>query len=97
MISLDTLLLILRSAAFLIGGGFLYFTYRAYRNHRTRSMLILMIAVGLWMISIVAEGFALQGLGLSIDQAHVLESIVMIVASLFLLLSVLSHRIKEWE
>jgi hypothetical protein len=95
--SLELILLILRLTGFLLGGGFLYFTLRAYRRHKTRSMLILMIAVALWMIGIVAEGFALQGLGLTIDQSHVLESLVMIVASLFLLLSVLSHRIKEWE
>ncbi len=95
--TLETVLLILRLTGFLLGGGFLYFTYRAYRRHRTRSMLVLMIAVTLWMLGIITEGLALQGLGLSIDQAHVLESIVMIVASLMLLLSVLSHRIKEWE
>lgn len=95
--SIETILLILRLTGFLIGGGFLYVTLRAYRRHRTRSMLVLMAATGLWMAAIVVEGFAIQGLGLSIDHAHILESIVMIIASTFLLLSVLSHRIKEWE
>jgi hypothetical protein len=95
--SIESLLLVLRMIGFLLAGAFLLVTWRAYRRHRTRSMLLLMIAVFLWMASIVAEGLALQGFGLSIDHAHVLESIVMIVASLFLLLSVLSHKVKEWQ
>lgn len=95
--SLETTLLILRLIGFLLGGGFLFFTFRAYLRHKTRSMLVLLIAIGLWMLSIVVEGLALQGLGLTIDQSHIVESIVMIVASLFLLLSVLSHQVKEWE
>ena len=95
--NIETVLLALRLVGFAIGGGFLYFTLRAYRRHRTRSMMMLMAATALWMVSIVIEGLALKGLGLSIDQAHVTESIVMIVASTFLLLSVLAHRVKEWE
>ncbi len=93
--NLETILLILRLIGFALGGAFLYITAQAYRRQRSRSIMVLMIAIALWMASIVAEGFAITGLGLSIDQAHILESIVMIVASLFLLLSVLSHRLME--
>lgn len=93
--NLELILLILRLIGFCLGGAFLFFTLRAYRQSQSPSLLVLMIAILLWMLSIVAEGFALSGLGLSVNHAHILESIVMIVATMFLLLSVFVHRIKH--
>lgn len=97
MASIEVTLLVLRLIGFVLGGGFLYYTFRAYRKHRARSMLVLMIAIAMWMAATVTEGFAITGLGLSIDHAHILESIVMIVASAFLLASVFAHQVTDWE
>ena len=72
------------------GAWFLWVAVRAYRRHRTRSLGILIMAVGLMTAASVSEGAALQAFGLPLDQAHILEAVFMLAAFLVLLWSVLA-------
>lgn len=84
---------IIKAITVVIGLVFLFFTWKAYRKAQSRALLILFIAIGLMVAAAVAEGASLQILGLSLDQAHVIEAFVTLAAFAVLLYSVLSHRL----
>ncbi len=84
-------LLILRVAAAILAAGFLFITVRAYRRTKSPTMLLLTGAVLLLAIGTLTEGLAIQGLGMTIDQAHIFESMVWLAAMSLLLLSVLQR------
>lgn len=86
------LLTVLRVAALLCATVFLFFTGRAWLRTRSRGMATLFVAVGLLAAGVLAEGAALQGLGLSLDAAHLIESVFLLAGFLVLMLSVLVHR-----
>ncbi len=73
---------------------FLYFTGRAYLKHRSRSMLVLLVAIALMVAAAVAEGASLQILGLKLDEAHVVEAVLTMAAFGVLVYSVLSHKLQ---
>lgn len=75
-----------------LGAVFLGITLRAYRRQPNRGLLVLFMAVGLLTVSAVAEGLAFQALGLSLDQAHVIEGLFTLAGFAVLVYSVWSYR-----
>ena len=94
---------ILRIISITLGAVFLFFTLRAYLKHRTRPMLVLMVAIVLMIMASASEGAATQVLGLNLDQAHVIEAVFTLSAFAVLVWSILvPHRrgdldIKDME
>jgi len=86
------ILTVLRTTALLFAAVFLYFTGRAWLRTRASSMATLFVAVGLLAGGALAEGAALQGLGVGLDTAHLIESVFLLLGFLVLMLSVLLHR-----
>lgn len=93
----ETTLTVLKIATVLFGLVFLYYTLRAYRKHRARSMLILFVAVGLMTAAAVAEGVAFAVLGLSLEQAHIVEAVFTLAAFAVLVYSIFAHRVVRAE
>lgn len=77
-----------------LGAVFLGITWRAYRRQPNRGLFVLFIAVVLMTVAAVAEGLAFQALGLSLDQAHVVEALFTLAAFAVLVYSVWSYRPK---
>lgn len=88
MSDIEATLLVLRGGAAVLGALFFITAGRAYMRTRSREMLILTIAIALFALGALTEGIALRVLGMGIDQAHVLESLVGLLAFAVLLLSV---------
>ncbi len=83
----------LKALTVLAGAIFLSFALRAYLKHRARAMLVLLVAIALMTAAAVAEGLAIQVLGLELGAAHVIEASFTLAAFVILVLSVISHRI----
>lgn len=75
-----------------LGAVFLAITWRAYRRAPNPGMLVLFAAVVLMTVAAVAEGLAFQALGLSLDQAHVIEALFTLAGFAVLVYSVWSYR-----
>ncbi len=87
------ILTILKALTVLAGAIFLSFTLRAYLKHRARAMLVLLVAIALMTGAAVAEGIAVQVLGLELAGAHIVEAVFTLAAFVVLVMSVISHRI----
>jgi hypothetical protein len=86
------LLSALKTVTVLFGAAFLWITWRAHRRTPNRGLLVLFVAVVLMTVAAVAEGLAYQALGLSLDQAHVIEAVFTLAGFAVLLGSVWSYR-----
>lgn len=87
-----TVLSILKILTVLAGSIFLFVTWKAYLKSRSRSMLMLFGAVSLLVLAAILEGAALQILGVTMEQARLVEAVVSLLAFLVLLYSVLGHK-----
>ncbi len=85
-------LTVIKALTVALGLVFLYFTWKAYRKSRARSMSILFVAISLMVVAAIAEGATLQIFKYGLDQAHVVEAILTFAAFAVLVYSVLSPR-----
>ncbi len=81
---------ILKALTVMLGVLFLFITWRAYRKHKARQLLVLLMAVGTLTLSAIVEGAAVQFLGLSLDQSHVIEGVFTLAAFAILVWSVVT-------
>ncbi|MFA5943077.1 MAG: hypothetical protein WC876_01280 [Candidatus Thermoplasmatota archaeon] len=88
------LLSIIKIITVALGAVFLGITWRAYRRQPNRGILVLFIAVVLMTIAAVAEGLAFQALGLSLDQAHIIEGLFTLAGFAVLVYSVWTYKPK---
>lgn len=90
----DTILLltIIKLITVALGFAFLAVTWRAHRRHPNPGLLVLFLAVALMTIASVAEGLAYRALGLSLDQAHIIEGLFTLAGFAVLVYSVWSYR-----
>lgn len=94
MVDVIPILSLLKVLTVVLGAVFLAITWRAYRRAPNRGLLVLFIAVGLLTVSAVAEGLAYKALGLTLDQAHVIEALFTLAGFAVLVYSVWSFRPK---
>ncbi len=87
------LLTIIKTATVLAGAWFLGLTWRANRRVPNRGFRILIAAMVLMTIGAVAEGLAFRAVGLSLDQAHLIEGVFTLAGFAVLLASVLLHKV----
>ncbi len=85
------LLSIIKILTVALGAVFLGITWRAYRRQPNRGMLVLFVAVVLMTVAAVAEGLAL---GLSLDEAHIIEGLFTLAGFAVLVYSVWSYKAK---
>lgn len=91
----DLLLLsILKTATVALGATFLWITWRAYRRQPNPGLAALLGAVILLTVAAVAEGLAFRAVGLSLDQAHVIEAVFTLAGFAVLVYSVWSFRVR---
>ena len=83
------LLSIVKTITVLVGGAFLVVAIRAYRKHRTRALLVLIVAIALLTTAAAAEGFAREVMRLDPDLAHLIEAVFTLAAYAVLLYSAL--------
>lgn len=83
-----TILTILKLLTVALGAVFIAISTRAYLKHRARSMLTLTVAIALMTGAAVAEGLAFQFIGLSLDEAHIIEAVFTLAAFTVLVLSI---------
>lgn len=76
----DTVLTLMKLATVSLGLVFLWVAYQAWHRSRSPRMLTLMAAVVLMTLAALAEGIAYRGLGLTLDQSHLIEAVVMLAA-----------------
>lgn len=90
----DTILIlsIIKVITVALGCTFLAITWRAQRRQPNPGLLVLFAAVSLLTIASVAEGLAYRALGLTLDQAHVIEGVFTLAGFAVLVYSVLSFR-----
>lgn len=67
---------LMKLATVALGALIIYLGTRAYRSSRRKPILWLTIGMGIMTLGAVAEGLAIQGLGLTLDQAHMIEAVV---------------------
>ncbi len=85
-------LALLRGATVVAGSIFVFYTAQAYRKHRSRSLLVLGIAISLMVVAVVAEGIAFFLFDASLGWAETVEAAITLVAFLVLLWSVRQHQ-----
>lgn len=86
------LLSVIKIITVALGAVFLWITWRAYRRQPNRGMLVLFAAVVLMTIGAVAEGLAFRAVGLSLDQAHIIEGLFSLAGFAVLVYSVWSYK-----
>jgi CHASE2 domain-containing sensor protein len=87
MVDVNTWLVILK--LFTVAAGFfiVYLGWRAFRAQRQKTLLWMTVGIATLTLGAIAEGLMLQGFGLDIDQAHIIESIVTLLGFVFLVYS----------
>lgn len=65
-----------------VGLGFVvvYLGAKSYRASRKRPILLLTVAMALMTLGAISEGIAFQGLRWTIEQSHLVEAVVTLVA-----------------
>jgi hypothetical protein len=58
----------------------IYLAAKAYRSTRRRPLLWLTVGMAIMTLGAISEGLAYQGLQWSLDQSHIFEAIVTLVA-----------------
>lgn len=80
----------LKLVTILLGFVIVYLGAKAYRKSHRRPLLLLTIGMGVMTLGAIAEGAAYQGLNLGLDQAHLVEAVVTLVAFAILVYSLYS-------
>lgn len=88
---------ILRGLAVLLGLTFLFYTWRAYLKHRSSALMWLWVAIAIMVLAAIIEGIAVQVLGLTLDQSHILESVVTLAGFSVLVMSVIVPRRRRMK
>ncbi len=86
------LLSVIKIVTVVLGSVFLGITWRANRRQPNRGLLMLFLAVVLMTVGAVAEGLAFRAVGLSLDQAHLIEGLFTLAGFAVLVYSVWSYR-----
>lgn len=63
-----------------LGFTIIYLGTKAYRATRRRPLLWLTVGIGIMTLGAISEGIAFQGLGWSLDQSHIFEGVVTLIA-----------------
>ena len=79
MTELMSIIVVLKTATFILGGAITYFAFKAY--HRTRSWSLQLLAIGFGIVTLGSMGAGLvdQILLLSRELALVIESVLTVV------------------
>lgn len=67
---------VVKTVTVLLGFVVLYLGWKAYHKTRATHLFWLVMGMGLMTLGAISEGIAFQGFGWSLDQSHVLESVV---------------------
>lgn len=70
-----------------LGFVIVYLGTKAYRASHRKPVLWLTIGMAIMTLGAISEGLAFQGLGWELDQSHVLEAIVTLIAFAVLIYS----------
>ncbi len=74
----------LRGAAVFLGTLIAFLGYLVFRRYRSRLMLYISVAFGILTLAAVLEGILFEVFAFPLDQAHLVESSVTLVALLTL-------------
>lgn len=74
------ILSILKLITILLGFIIVYLGARAWRSTRRKPVLWLTIGMGIMTLGAISEGAAYQGLRWTIEQSHVVEAVVTLIA-----------------
>ena len=74
------LLSALKLVTIVLGFVIVYLGLRAWRSTRRKPVLWLTIGIGIMTLGAISEGAAYQGLRWTIEQSHVVEAVVTLVA-----------------
>ena len=81
---------VLKVITILLGFVIVYLGAKAYRQSRRRPLLLLTIGMGVMTLGAISEGAAYQGLGWPLEQSHVVEAVVTLIAFAILVYSLYS-------
>lgn len=70
----------LKALTVLLGFLIVWFGFKAWRAGRRRPLLWLTLGMGLMTLGAIAEGVAFQGLGLTLDESHIVEALFTLAA-----------------
>lgn len=82
-IDADTAVLILSIVKLItvaLGFVVIYLGAKAYRATRRKPLLYLTLGIGIMTLGAISEGLAFQGLGWSLEQSHIVEAVVTLIA-----------------
>jgi hypothetical protein len=82
-IDADTAVLILSVVKLItvaLGFVVVYLGAKAYRATRRKPLLYLTLGIGIMTLGAISEGLAFQGLGWSLEQSHIVEAVVTLIA-----------------
>lgn len=71
----------------LLGFLVVYLGWKAYRGSKRRPILWLTIGMAVMTLGAISEAIAFQGLGWGLDQSHIFEGFVTLIAFAFLVYS----------
>lgn len=80
MAQTELVLAAIKAATVVLGLVIIYLGWKAYGKGRQRSLFWLTVGMVFMTLGAISEGIAFQGLGWTIDQSHILEAIVTLVA-----------------
>lgn len=78
---------VIKTATVLLGLVIVYLAWKAWNTSRRRPLLWLTLGMLVMTLGAVSEGLAFQGLGWSLDQSHVVEAVVTLLAFAILVYS----------
>ena len=70
----------IKLATVVLGVAIVYLGAKAYRTTRRKPILWLTVGMAIMTLGAVSEGLAYQGLDWGLDQSHVFEAVVTLVA-----------------
>lgn len=82
-IDADTAVLILSVVKLItvaLGFVVVYLGAKAFRATRRKPLLYLTLGIGIMTLGAISEGLAFQGLGWSLEQSHIVEAVVTLIA-----------------
>ena len=80
MASAILILSVLKAVTVALGFVIVYLGWKTYRARRQRSLFWLTMGMGLMTLGAISEGLAFQGLNWSLEQSHIVEAVVTLVA-----------------
>lgn len=63
-----------------LGFVIVYLGLKAYRQTRRKPLLYLTLGIGIMTLGAISEGLAYQGLGWGLDESHIVEGVVTLIA-----------------